>query len=87
MEPNEKKHNRLCTTAMLIMSSILHLGKSGLPTKAITTDDMDRIFLCLKTLSQRTPDVVQIFKQFCPDALASMLNVQNEEEQQTQKDK
>lgn len=87
LEPNEKKQNRLCTSAMLIMSSILHLGKSGLPTKAITNDDMDRIFLCLKTLSQRTPEVVHIFKQSCRDALAGMLNAQNAEEQQTQKDK
>ncbi|XP_058467960.1 coatomer subunit beta [Malaya genurostris] len=87
LEPNEKKQNRLCTSAMLIMSSILHLGKSGLPAKAITNDDRDRIFLCLKTLSQRTPEIVQIFKQSCRVALANMLIAQNEEEQQMQKEK
>lgn len=87
LEPNEKKQNRLSSSAMLIMSSILHLGKSGLPTKAITNDDMDRIFLCLKTLSQRTPEIVEIFRESCRNALANMLSAQNEEEQQTQKDK
>ncbi|XP_058814070.1 coatomer subunit beta [Topomyia yanbarensis] len=87
LEQNEKKQNRLCTSAMLIMSSILHLGKSGLPNRAITNDDRDRIFLCLKTLSQRTPEIVHIFKQSCRVALANMLTAQNEEEQQTQKDK
>ncbi|KAL9694462.1 hypothetical protein quinque_013747 [Culex quinquefasciatus] len=87
LESNEKKQNRLCSSAMLIMSSILHLGKSGLPTKAITNDDMDRIFLCLKTLSLRTPEIVEIFRKSCRNALANMLSAQNEEEQQTQKDK
>lgn len=72
---------------MLIMSSILHLGKSGLPTKAITNDDTDRIFFCLKTLSHRSPDIVYIFRTACRDALANMLKAHHEEEEQTQKTK
>uniref|UniRef100_U5EZ34 Coatomer subunit beta n=1 Tax=Corethrella appendiculata TaxID=1370023 RepID=U5EZ34_9DIPT len=87
LEQNEMKHNRLATTAMLIMSSILHLGKSGLPTKPITNDDADRIFLCLKTLSERTAEIVDIFKNACRIALSNMLNAQNDEEAATQKDK
>lgn len=63
---------------MLIMSSILHLGKSGFPTKAITNDDMDRIFICLKTLSERTPETVEVFKHYCRDALGKMLDAQHE---------
>lgn len=72
---------------MLIMSSILHLGKSGLATKAITNDDTDRIFFCLKTLSQRSPDIVEIFKTACRDALASMLKAHSDEEEAAQKSK
>ncbi|XP_055609985.1 coatomer subunit beta [Uranotaenia lowii] len=87
LESNEKKQNRVCSRSMLIMSSILHLGKSGLPKKGITNDDTDRIFLCLKTLSQRTPEIVRIFKQSCREALANMLVAQNEEEKLNQKDK
>ncbi|GAB0100045.1 Coatomer subunit beta [Sergentomyia squamirostris] len=87
LEPNEQKHNRLCTSAMLTMSSILHLGKSGFPTKPITNDDIDRIFLCLKTLSERTPGIVEIFKDSCREALASMLTAQNEEENQVHREK
>ncbi|XP_059617605.1 coatomer subunit beta [Phlebotomus argentipes] len=87
VEANEQKHNRLCTTAMLTMSSILHLGKSGFPTKPITNDDVDRIFLCLKTLSERTPGIVEIFKEFCREALGSMLLAQNEEENQALREK
>lgn len=58
---------------MLIMSSILHLGRSGLCKKQITNDDTDRIFLCLKTLSERTPEIVEIFRKTCKEALANML--------------
>lgn len=87
MEANEQKHNRLCTSAMLTMSSILHLGKSGFPTKPITNDDIDRIFLCLKTLSERTPGIVEIFKGTCREALATMLTAQTEEETQALREK
>uniref|UniRef100_A0A6B2ELU2 Coatomer subunit beta n=1 Tax=Phlebotomus kandelakii TaxID=1109342 RepID=A0A6B2ELU2_9DIPT len=87
LETSEQKHNRLCTSAMLTMSSILHLGKSGFPTKPITNDDMDRIFLCLKTLSERTPGIVEIFKEFCRDALGTMLTAQSEEENQVVREK
>lgn len=69
------------------MSSVLHLGKSGLPTKAITNDDTDRIFLCLKTLSEKTPEIVEVFKNSCREALANMLVAQNDEEIKAQKNK
>jgi coatomer subunit beta len=86
-EDKQVERNRLCTTAMLIMSSIMHLGKSGFPKKQITNDDLDRMFLCLKTLSEGKPEIVQVFKRSCRDALAAMLIAQSEEEQQDKKSK
>jgi len=86
-EPKDIERNRVCTTAMLIMSSIMHLGKSGFPKKQITNDDLDRIFLCLKTLSERTPEIVQVFKDSCREALANMLTAQSDEEMQEKKSK
>lgn len=86
-ETKDVERNRVCTTAMLIMSSIMHLGKSGFPKKQITNDDLDRIFLCLKTLSERTPEIVQVFKSSCREALAGMLTAQAEEEMQDKKNK
>ena len=86
-EEQEIERNRVCTTAMLIMSSIMHFGKSGFPKKQITNDDLDRIFLCLKTLSERTPEIVAVFKDACREALASMLTAQTEEELQEKKSK
>lgn len=87
MEPDVSKQNRISCSVMLTMSSIIHLGRSGFPAKPITNDDADRIFVCLKTLSDRTPEVTEIFENLCRNALAKMLDAHNEEEQQAQKDK
>ncbi|CAD7089722.1 unnamed protein product [Hermetia illucens] len=87
LESDTCKKNRTCSQAMLVMSSILHLGKSGFPTKPITNDDIDRIFLCLKTLSELTPEAVEVFRHRCREALGKMLDAQHEEELQTQKEK
>ncbi|XP_026470086.1 coatomer subunit beta [Ctenocephalides felis] len=81
------KHNKLSTEIMLLLSSILHLGKSGLPVKAITNDDMDRIYLCLKVLSERTPSIAHIFNEECRSALKTMLKAKAEEEAAVQKTK
>lgn len=72
---------------MLIMSSILHLGKSGFPSKPITNDDTDRIFICLRTLSERTTEAVEVFKRYCREALGKMLDAQHEEDQRVLKEK
>lgn len=82
-----KKHNRFCTDAMLIMASILHLGKSGLPSKAITNDDADHVLLCLRVLSERSPTIVSIFNEHCRNALSIMLAAKSEEEESSQKAK
>lgn len=79
------KHNKISSEIMLILSSILYLGKSGLPLKPITNDDMDRIYLCLKVLSERTPNIVNIFNDECRAALKTMLKAKSEEEAVVQK--
>lgn len=81
------KANHLCSSVMLTLSSIIHLGKSGFTLKPITNDDQDRIFVCLKTLSDRSPEVVEVFVSSCRNALAKMLDAHQAEEQQLIKDK
>ncbi|XP_065366327.1 coatomer subunit beta [Calliphora vicina] len=87
LEQEVQAQNRLTTRVMLIMSSILHLGKSGFPTKPITNDDTDRIFICLRTLSERTEEAVEVFKRYCREALGKMLDAQHEEDQRVLKEK
>ncbi|EDV99575.1 coatomer subunit beta [Drosophila grimshawi] len=87
LQSDARTQNRLTTQVMLIMSSILHLGKSGYPSKPITYDDSDRIMVCLRTLSDRTPEAVAVFSHDCRTALGNMLDAQQEEDQRMQKEK
>ena len=67
---------------MLVLSSILHLGRSGLPAKPITEDDFDRIVTCLKILSEHHADrnemVGMVFQKDCRSALDEMLEAQGD---------
>lgn len=87
LEKDASKQNHVCASIMLTLSAILHLGRSGFSTKPITNDDADRILVCLRTLSERSPEIVDIFKVLCRDALAKMLEAHQTEEQQMLKDK
>ncbi|GAB1859858.1 Coatomer subunit beta [Camponotus japonicus] len=87
LETNIQKSNRLQAEAMLIMSSMLQLGRSGLPMKAMTHDDAERISLCLRSLACPTPIVQKVFTDGCRDALGRMLTAKAEEDSQNQKAK
>lgn len=84
---DSKKQNRFCSETMLIMASVLHLGKSGLAAKNMTNDDADRLYLCLQVLSDKSPIIVNIFNENCRRALSIMLAAKAEEEASTQKAK
>lgn len=85
LEKDEKRSNRMQAEAMLVMSSVLQLGRSGLPAKAMTHDDAERISLCLRSLACPTPIVQNVFTDGCRDALSRMLTAKAEEESQNQK--
>ena len=67
---------------MLVLSSILHLGKSGLPAKPITEDDFDRIAACLKVLAEQSGEtaavVEPIYLDDCRRALQDMIEAQGD---------
>ena len=70
---DEAKQNRFTAECMLIIASVLRLGTSGLPEKAITKDDEDRLQLCLKVLSDKNSLLCSVFSSECRDALGQML--------------
>uniref|UniRef100_A0A8C4QM38 Coatomer subunit beta n=1 Tax=Eptatretus burgeri TaxID=7764 RepID=A0A8C4QM38_EPTBU len=82
---SDHKKNVFLAEAMLIMSSVLHLGRSGLPKKAISEDDVDRISVCLKVLSELLPFLTDIFNTECRHSLSQMLTARQEEEKRSQK--
>ena len=69
------KQHRLRAEAMLIIASMMHLGRSGLPDKAISDDDLERLQLCLRVVAEPNPLLEKIFLGACKDALNSMLKV------------
>lgn len=85
LENDIQKSNHLQAEAMLIMSSVLQLGRSGLPTKAMTHDDAERLSLCLRSLACPAPLVQKVFTEGCRDALGRMLTAKAEEDSQNQK--
>ncbi len=63
---DKSKSNRFLGESMLVLASVLHLGRSGLPAKPITNDDADRIELCLRVLAENASDDIKaIFDVEC----------------------
>ena len=85
LETNLQKINRLQAEAMLVMSSILQLGRSGLPSKAMTHDDAERVSLCLRSLACPNPVAQKVFTEGCREALGRMLTAKADEDSQNQK--
>ena len=73
------RQNRFFAECMLIMSSILHYGKSGMPKKAISEDDSDSINLCLRVLSDRSSFIVNLINDESQLALTTMLQAKLED--------
>ncbi|XP_064104122.1 coatomer subunit beta-like [Macrobrachium nipponense] len=86
LETDVPKQNSLCAEVMLIIASIVHLGKSGLPQKAMTDDDYDRMMLCLQVVSERTPSLASVFTEQCRGSLSHMLAAKTEEEESLRRD-
>lgn len=82
---DKRKQNAFLAEAMLIMATIIHLGKSGLPTKPITDDDADRIATCIRVLADQSPLMYHVFNDMCRRSLAVMLSVKADEEKEFQK--
>lgn len=82
-----KKQNLFTSDAMLIMVTMIHFGKSGLPNKPITDDDVDRMSLCLRVLVEKATFMCDIFNVKCRDSLSGMLTAKATEEKEYEKNK
>ena len=78
--PDARKQNSFIAQCMFILSSVLHFGRSGLPKKAITDDEVDRLSVCLKVLSERNDAMSEIFVSKCRESLTVLLEHQTAKE-------
>lgn len=77
--PEPQSRNTFCGEAMFIVASILHLGKSGIPKKAITEDDVERLTICLRVLAERSDVLTQVFGEGSREALGRLLQTRDAE--------
>ncbi|KAI1727742.1 coatomer beta subunit appendage platform domain-containing protein [Ditylenchus destructor] len=65
--------NKLAGEALLVIASIIHLGKSGLCKTVITEDDLDRLSTTLRLIIDQWPGATEIFLNECRASLELML--------------
>ena len=75
LAPDPQSQNAFCAEAMLMIASVLHLGKSGIPKKPITEDDVERLCVCLRALADKSKVLGQVFGEQSREALVHMLAV------------
>jgi len=80
-----RRQNSFTGQCMLILSSVLHLGRSGISEKPITEDEADRLGSCLKVLSERNETMGEIFLNQCRNSLSTLLETRAAEESSQKK--
>ncbi|KAF6774034.1 hypothetical protein AHF37_06699 [Paragonimus kellicotti] len=75
----EARENAFCAECMLIIASMLHLANSGLLPHQINPDHLDRMWICLKVLSDGRLEVLKAFAETSRVCLAEMLTYQESE--------
>ena len=80
-----RKQNSFTGQCMLILSSVLHLGRSGITEKPITDDEVDRLGSCLKVLAERNATMAEIFLNKCRYSLSTLLDTRAAEESSQKK--
>jgi coatomer subunit beta len=82
---HDRKRNAFLAECMLIMTSILHLGKSGYAKKQIPDDDSGRISACIKVLSDPNDSISNIFSEESRKALSNLLQAKGAAQQKEKK--
>lgn len=72
------KSNELKAEAMLIMISIIRIGKSEFPTSQIDEDSHDRVLTCLRVLSSYPEDefMKEVFLVECRNAYSQLIQAE-----------
>jgi hypothetical protein len=70
--------NKLAGQALLLISNIIHLGKSGLCKQSITEDDIDRLSTVLRLIVDQWPDANIGFLEEYRYSLEQMLEVKGD---------
>ncbi|KAG6534082.1 coatomer subunit beta-1-like [Zingiber officinale] len=84
---SKSEANKVCTGALLIMTSLLQLGLSSFLSHPIDNDSYDRILLCIRLLCNKDDKVQKIWLQSCHQSFTEMLAEKQFREAEDIKDK
>ncbi|CAH8518846.1 unnamed protein product [Heterobilharzia americana] len=73
------KENSFAAECMLIIASMIHLATSQLLPHQVNPDHLDRMWICLKILADRRPEVLEAFERTSRACLSEMLTCQESE--------
>ncbi|KAK8966193.1 Coatomer subunit beta-1 [Platanthera guangdongensis] len=73
VQKSKTELNKACTSALLIMVSMLQLGQSSYLPHPIDNDSYERIALCIRLLCNTGDEVRKIWLQSCRQSFAKML--------------
>ncbi|KAF6152121.1 hypothetical protein GIB67_031443 [Kingdonia uniflora] len=73
VQPSKAELNKASTRALLIMVSMLQLGRSSFLPHPIDNDSNDRIVLCIRLLSNTGDEARRIWLQSCRQSFVRML--------------
>ncbi|CAH8526201.1 unnamed protein product [Schistosoma rodhaini] len=73
------KENSFAAECMLIIASMIHLATSRLLPHQVNPDHLDRMWICLKILADRRPEVLEAFEHTSRGCLTEMLTYQESE--------
>ncbi|XP_020572479.1 coatomer subunit beta-1-like [Phalaenopsis equestris] len=73
VQPSKTELNKACTGALLIMVSMLQLGRSSYLPHPIDNDSFERIVLCVRLLCNTGDEVRKIWLHSCRQSFAKML--------------
>lgn len=72
--PTQSERNITTAEAMFMMSCVLHLGQSNIPSDPIGADSAHRIRTCLRILANPSAEDLATFQLHCHDAFVQMLD-------------
>uniref|UniRef100_A0A5K3FWB2 Coatomer subunit beta n=1 Tax=Mesocestoides corti TaxID=53468 RepID=A0A5K3FWB2_MESCO len=78
-ESGVEAKNKFSAECMLIISSIIHLARSGLVTRHVNPDIIDHMWTCLVALSDSRTNVASAFEKLGRGVLGEMLEIQEAE--------
>ncbi|KAK1403711.1 Coatomer subunit beta [Heracleum sosnowskyi] len=74
VQPSKVEVNKAYTQALLIMVSIIQLGRSSFLSHPIDNDSHDRIILCIRLLCNTGDEIRKIWLQSCRESFVKMIS-------------